>query len=1320
MKAQVYFFVLFVLLSIRSINAGAQCASSPTLTGSQTICGSAPTTTYSYSTEAGMTNYSWSVTGGTIFNPPPYGNSILVIWSSSGSISVNYTDTNNCTPSSPTSKSVTVDYTSPTLSGNTNVCLNSTNNIYTTDIGKSSYTWSVSGGTITSPNGSNSVAVTWTSTVSPFVSVSYINANGCSGVSSQPITVNSTIASISGPSSSCTSTIAQYQTQANKSNYTWSIIGGQVFSGNSVVNVIWDTASPTNTISVSYLDFLGCVATPSASKTVNVVNLPTPTITGNTNPCQATGGYVYTTEPGMTSYNWVFSWPASPPSPVPSGTITSGSGTNSITAKWYTAGAQTLSVNYVTPEGCLSNTQVLNTNIKAVSFPIITGPSAPCQGSSAVYSAQSGQPVYNWSVSSGGTITSGAGTNTITVLWSTPAVSGTYKIVSVNYGILPNGCQSPTTDFYLNVYPQPILGNPPDYGACSGDTMNLNLVTSVSASFSWVAADNPNTTGESITPQSSPVINNTIINNTLVDQSVIYTITATSTAGACVASGQIITVSVKPKPIITSPISASVCSGVSLNFPLTSSPASSTFSWVAIDNPNTTGESTTPQGTSVINNTIINNTLSPQSVTYSITPTSSLWGCVGVPQTVTVTVNPKPNITNTLTASGCSGNALNIPLTSSVPSSFSWIATDNPNTTGESTTPQSSSVINNAIINSTTIAQSVSYNLTPTSSAGACVGAPQILIITIYPKPSMTSSPSVTICSGTTLNFSLTSSLPSTFSWVASDNPNTIGESTTAQIGSFINNTIANNTTVAQTVTYTVTPTSTAGTCAGASQAVTITVNPQPAMSSPSTGTVCTGIALNFTLISSVTSSFSWLATDNPNTTGESTIAQNSSVINNIITNNTGVAQSVTYSITPTSTTGACIGVPQTLTITVNPLPVASISPSGATTFCQGGSVTLTASLGSGYLWSTGATTQAINVSIGGNYSVAVTNSNGCKANSSTTAVNVNGLPPATITPSGATTFCQGGSVTLTASAGASYVWSTGATAQSIFVTTNGNYSVTVTNASGCSATSATTTVTVNSLPTVTVSPSSATVCSGSSATLTASGLANYSWSPSTGLSSTTGATVNASPSVSTTYTVSGTTSSGCPGSRTVTVSWASSASISVSPSSNICASGYAILTANPTGGTYSWSNGSTSRSITVNSPGSYSVVVRIGSCNLNASRGITRTGTNCGNQRIRSDESDLTTPPDDFVDVKVKGSSFYPNPVDKELTALLEEPAKVRTPIRLMDQLGKSLIDTHFEVGESKKRLYTEHLMEGLYLLIISDKRDFPYKQKVLIVHKP
>src|SRR5262249_5658986 len=148
--------------------------------------------------------------------------------------------------------------------------------------------------------------------------------------------------------------------------------------------------------------------------------------------------------------------------------------------------------------------------------------------------------------------------------------------------------------------------------------------------------------------------------------------------------------------------------------------------------------------------------------------------------------------------------------------------------------------------------------------------------------------------------------------------------------------------------------------------------------------------------------------------------------------------------------TGAngCSATSAATAVTVNPLPTPTLTASGPTTFCQGRSVTLTASSGSSYSWSTGATTQPITVTASGHYSVTVTDANGCSATSAPTGVTVNYALTPGIYAGGYTTFCPGGSVQLNASPGyASYLWSNGATTQSITVNTSGNWTVTATSA---------------------------------------------------------------------------------------------------------------------------------------------------------------------------------------------------------------------------------------------------------------------------------
>ena len=184
-----------------------------------------------------------------------------------------------------------------------------------------------------------------------------------------------------------------------------------------------------------------------------------------------------------------------------------------------------------------------------------------------------------------------------------------------------------------------------------------------------------------------------------------------------------------------------------------------------------------------------------------------------------------------------------------------------------------------------------------------------------------------------------------------------------------------------------------------------------------------------------------------------------------------------------------------TLAIPATPEPIG-----GATTLCANTagnpySVTLDAAA-TGYIWAYSGTGATINgsgnsvtidfSSIATSGTLSVTASNACGSSTAQTlGITINPLPAPTITAGGPTTFCAGGSVTLTASSASSYLWSDGETNQSITVNATGNYSVTVTDANGCSATSAATVVTVNALPVVAAIGGSATVCTGSTSNYT-------------------------------------------------------------------------------------------------------------------------------------------------------------------------------------------------------------------------------------------
>ncbi|MBK9193477.1 MAG: VCBS repeat-containing protein [Flavobacteriales bacterium] len=122
--------------------------------------------------------------------------------------------------------------------------------------------------------------------------------------------------------------------------------------------------------------------------------------------------------------------------------------------------------------------------------------------------------------------------------------------------------------------------------------------------------------------------------------------------------------------------------------------------------------------------------------------------------------------------------------------------------------------------------------------------------------------------------------------------------------------------------------------------------------------------------------------------------------------------------------------------------PIASIT--GPAALCTGQTVTLTANSGFTYLWSTNETTQNIDVSSGGTYTVTIDDGTGCTGTTSFTVEQDPDETP-TITLNGDENFCEGESVVLTSSTANAYLWSTNETTQSITVTTAGTYSVSIT-----------------------------------------------------------------------------------------------------------------------------------------------------------------------------------------------------------------------------------------------------------------------------------
>jgi PKD repeat protein len=400
----------------------------------------------------------------------------------------------------------------------------------------------------------------------------------------------------------------------------------------------------------------------------------------------------------------------------------------------------------------------------------------------------------------------------------------------------------------------------------------------------------------------------------------------------------------------------------------------------------------------------------------------------------------------------------------------------------------------------------------------------------------------------------------------------------------------------ATSTTYTVTGTDANG-CSNTATA-SITVNPLPLVATPPAPAYCVGDSVTVCLTGA--NSYHW-----DTQTG---IIWANGPDSSCVTINT--TTTTTYTIVGSSLEGCTASL--TLTVTVNPLPVAIISPDGPLTFCAGEDVILTGmpNAMTSYTWSDNQITQSITVNSNATVTVAVVDSNGCADVSDPVTVTVNPNPVPFITPPDPA-VCANNTIVITANGGISWAWSTQQLTQSITVGV-GTYTVTVTDANSCTGT-ASTTVGLNPGITAAVTPAGPiAICTGNPAVLTAvpSGPGyTFQWHDASGpISLATNDTYTAN--VNGSYSVIITDGNGCTGSSNVvlvTLGNGPTVTIQASPTIgcllNTIYIGYGpqsiTLTAIASSGavTYQWFNasgpivGATSSTLQVTTSGPYSVI---------------------------------------------------------------------------------------------------------------------------------
>ena len=324
-----------------------------------------------------------------------------------------------------------------------------------------------------------------------------------------------------------------------------------------------------------------------------------------------------------------------------------------------------------------------------------------------------------------------------------------------------------------------------------------------------------------------------------------------------------------------------------------------------------------------------------------------------------------------------------------------------------------------------------------------------------------------------------------------------------------------------------------------------------------SSNTLCEGTTVDYTITPTSNNSTSYQYVWN---TGD-------------LTNAIPVTDDATYTVTVTDNLGCSIV--RNKQMNLSPAAVASIT--GHLVVCSNHNTSLTANGGVYYSWNTGSAQKTITVSQPGTYIASVQNVYGCTASDT---VEVAAFTDPVI--NGNSVFCPGDHTTLTVVGSGTYLWSTGATTTSIDVYTAGNYSVTASTSNGCSG-SASVTVVQDQNNNVTIS-GNIVICSGIGTSLTASSGASYYWS--TGQTSQSISVNNPG-----TYTVTVTNSNGCSYFATQSVSLMEQATIS--GSNHICTGQSTTLTAIGSG-SYAWSNGANTSSITVNTSGDYTVTVSL------------------------------------------------------------------------------------------------------------------------------
>jgi len=291
----------------------------PTVTGPSPVCQSA---SYNYSSQSGQSGYVWTAGDGTI-TPTANPSIVSIKWPTAGAKTVGVIYTNpatGCTAAVQGTLPVTVNAAPvPTISGNSNLCVNSGYYDYTTETGKTGYIWTVtSGGTITGGQGTSLCEIQWNTPGAQTVTVNYNNASGCTAPAATVFNVSvngipGAPGAISGPSAVCTgSQGVSYSVPpiTNAASYVWTMPAGVTIAsgaGTNSITVNFSATAVTGDFTVYGNSTCGNGPV-SGAYTVTVTPLPAAagSVSGPDSVCSGSSMITYWVEPiaNATGYAW--------------------------------------------------------------------------------------------------------------------------------------------------------------------------------------------------------------------------------------------------------------------------------------------------------------------------------------------------------------------------------------------------------------------------------------------------------------------------------------------------------------------------------------------------------------------------------------------------------------------------------------------------------------------------------------------------------------------------------------------------------------------------------------------------------------------------------------------------------------------------------------------------------------------------------------------------------------------------------------------------------------------------------------------------------